>query len=280
MRFPSDLQLALDFSQRWRGRRPSYRPSGETIDTRRLAVASIDEGTAKRYVVEHHYSGTYPAARCRVGLYRKLPFEADRLVGVAVFSVSAQPRALGAYFGDVGDGCELGRFVLDDDVEGMGETWFLSRAFGVLRSEKRSVEVVLSYSDPVERKSAAGVLVKPGHVGGIYLAHNAVYFGRAAKQKLLIAPDGRCLSRRSLNKVAVEDRGWRGVCEMIETMGGPARAIGESGDSYHRRVMASGTFRVMHHPGNHAWGWALTAAKRRLVHQRPWLRPTTKGDCK
>lgn len=263
-------------AQRWRGRRPVYRPAGEVIDPSRLAVASIDELTAKAYVVDRHYSGTYPASRCRVGLFRKLPFQADKLVGVAVFSVSAQRRALPAYFGDVGDGCELGRFVLDDDVEGMGETWFLRRAFGVLRQQKRSVEVVLSYSDPVERRDSAGVVFKPGHIGGIYLAHNAVYFGRARGRKLLIAPDGRVASERSLSKIKVEDRGWLGACAMVEAMGGPARVIGESGDSYHRRLLASGAFTVMDHPGNHVWGWAFSNTKRKWIGQRPVFRPTEK----
>lgn len=267
-------QIELDFTdcQRWRHRRPSYRPAGEVINPDRHAVESIDELTAKRYVVEHHYSGTYPASRVRCGLFRKPPFERERLVGVAVFSVPPQPRALPAYFGALADGAELGRFVLDDEVEGNGETWFLRRAFRVLRQEKPAVEAVLSYCDPVERVSAAGVVVKPGHTGEIYRAHNACYFGRNKGRTLLIAPDGRCLSRRSLSKLLVEDRGWRGVCAMVEAMGGPRRAPEESGESYHRRVLASGAFRPLRHPGNHVWGWAFEPALSRFVHQRPFRR--------
>lgn len=68
-------------NQRWAQGRDSYRPAGEPIQTRLYEVAELDELDAKAFVVEHHYSRSYPAARWRFGLHR-----AGRLVGVAVFS--------------------------------------------------------------------------------------------------------------------------------------------------------------------------------------------------
>ena len=57
--------------QRWRGGRDSYRPAGETIRTSDFEVAAFPEdAVAKRFVLRHHYSGSYPAARWRFGLYR------------------------------------------------------------------------------------------------------------------------------------------------------------------------------------------------------------------
>ncbi len=259
-------------AQRWNLRRASYRPAGEVIDTSRYSVEVIDGATAKPYVVKHHYSRSYPAGRCRIGLFRKMPFYASQLVGVAVFSVSAQKRAMPAYFGEVEDGIELGRFVLADDVEGMGETWFLGRAFRLLRREKPLVEAVLSYSDPIPRTTLDGTIIKPGHLGGIYLAHNAVYFGRSKADRLLVAPDGRVASRRSLSKIRNGESGWRGACEALREMGAPERWLGESGEGYHHRVLNSGVFRVMPHPGNHVWGWGLSKRLRQWVHQRPWRR--------
>jgi hypothetical protein len=56
--------------QRWRERRDSYRPAGEPIDTTAYEVAAIlDDTTARSFIQIHHYSGTYPAARFRFGLY-------------------------------------------------------------------------------------------------------------------------------------------------------------------------------------------------------------------
>ncbi len=68
-------------TQRWNKRRASYRPAGEVINTRAYEVAPLDETSAKTFVLTNHYSGTYPAARFRYGLYR-----GGTLCGTAVFS--------------------------------------------------------------------------------------------------------------------------------------------------------------------------------------------------
>jgi hypothetical protein len=69
-------------NQRWYKRLNTWRDTSEIIDTHAHEVAEIfDDNTAKAFVEEHHYSGTYPAARERFGLYR-----GEQLVGVAVFS--------------------------------------------------------------------------------------------------------------------------------------------------------------------------------------------------
>lgn len=44
-------------------RRASYRPAGEVINTREHEVVEMsDDARPKGFIVEHHYSGTYPAA--------------------------------------------------------------------------------------------------------------------------------------------------------------------------------------------------------------------------
>jgi hypothetical protein len=78
-------------TQRWRERRDSYRPTREPIRTALYDVAEIATDTeAREFVERHHYSGTYPAARARVGLYLR-----GELCGVAVFSHPANdPRRM------------------------------------------------------------------------------------------------------------------------------------------------------------------------------------------
>ena len=171
--------MITDVCQRWRGRRASYRPAGEVIDPRRYEVAPIDTDTeARAFVVAHHYSASYPAARVRVGLYR-----AGALVGVAVFSVPAQAKALDVLPCDRDEAVELGRLVLLDDVAGNGESWFVAQAFAELR--RRGFAGVLSFSDPIERRAADGALVKPGHRGVVYQALPRVATGcRPARDAL------------------------------------------------------------------------------------------------
>lgn len=237
--------------QRWRLGRDSYRPAGETIDARRYGVEVLDEQTAKRFVTTHHYSRSYPAARCRVGLFRGI-----ELVGVAVFSVPMNAATIAKY-STAADGVELGRLVLRDDVPANGETWFLARAFRALKSEKPNVGAVVSYSDPVARTSIDGEVVKPGHLGTIYQAFNAKYLGRARAETLILDVGGRVISRRSLSKIRNAERGDAYAYAQLLAAGAPEREAFEDGAAYVERALRDGPFRRMRHPGNHAYAWAL-----------------------
>lgn len=62
----------ITVAQRWRTGRDSYRPANETINTALYDVAPLPRDTeAKQFILEHHYSGSYPSARWRYGLYRQ-----------------------------------------------------------------------------------------------------------------------------------------------------------------------------------------------------------------
>ena len=128
----------VDVCQRWTQHRASYRPAGEPIRTADFDVERMPgDREAKAFVVEHHYSGSYPAARERFGLFR-----AGELAGVAVFSVPAQPKALDILPGDAVGKLELGRFVLLDQVPANGESWFIARCFEQLRGLGYRLEAV------------------------------------------------------------------------------------------------------------------------------------------
>ena len=118
------------FEQRWRDKRSTWAPLHTLFDPSRYEVVIINQDkVAKTFVTHHHYSGTYPAARFRVGLVRD-----DDLVGVAIFSTPASQKVLPRYAEITPDeGVELGRFVLLDDVAFNGESWFLARAFKLLK---------------------------------------------------------------------------------------------------------------------------------------------------
>lgn len=239
--------------QRWRDHRTSYRPAGEPIVTSRYGVEPIDKAIARSFVESHHYSRSFPAARFSAGL-----FTARKLVGVAVFSVPMNQAVVPKHLGvSPNEGVELGRFVLLDDVPANGETWFLSRAFRLLREGKPEIQAVVSYSDPMPRHTIGGHLVKPGHIGVIYQAANAVYLGRGSKRTLVLSASGEVISERSLSKLRNGERGENYVREMLAGLGAPRQMRGESGEAYVARLLASDTFRRVRHPGNHTYAWSL-----------------------
>jgi hypothetical protein len=248
--------------QRWRERRDNYRPAGEVIRTSEYDVAEIeDDGTAKAFVAAHHYSGTFPAARWRFGLYRR-----GALAGVAVFSTPVQDAVLTRVFPvPVEDATELGRLVLLDEVPGNGETWFLARAFEILRRE--GLAGILSMSDPVPRTALDGTVVTPGHIGTIYQAFNGRYIGRASPGTLHIMPDGRSFSNKAASKVRAAQklgtaspkaRGWNYAVEQLVAAGAtrPERCGAVIEDGWLQHWLPRVT-RTLRHPGNHRYAWAL-----------------------
>ena len=177
------MQPSLLVVQRWREGRDRYRPAGEVIQTADYDVAVLEaDASPKAFVRQHHYSGTYPAARFRFGLFRR-----GELVGVAVFSHPVHDAVLTSVFpGRAIDSVELGRFVLLDSVPGNGETWFLGQCFRLLRRE--GLRGVVSFSDPVARRDEHDRVVFPGHLGTIYQAHNGAYLGRGRSSRMLLNP--------------------------------------------------------------------------------------------
>lgn len=254
-------------NQRWRDGDARWRPAGEVIQTSRYEVALIDgDAAAKAFVQQHHYSGTYPAARVRMGLYRG----AD-LVGVAVFSVPANNRVIPSYLPhlDPLEGVELGRFVLLDDVPGNGETWFLARCFELLRQAKPELRGVLSYSDPVPRRDESGQVILPGHIGTIYQAHNARYMGRSGARTQIIDRHGRILSPRAISKVRAGEVGQDyALAQIIEATGLKPKRHEVMRDYITR---ATAHLRRVRHPGNHAYIWSLD--KRTKIKANPTTYP-------
>lgn len=239
--------------QRWRNKRDSYRPAGEPIQTSRYEVAPIaDDRTAKDFVLAHHYSGSYPAARRRFGLYRS-----TQLVGVAVFSHPSNEKVLSLFGEHAKESIELGRFVLLDEVPANGETWFLGRSFSYLREEFRGV---ISFSDPVGRTNQEGAEVFPGHLGSIYQAHNALYLGRSTPRILRLLPDGSVFSARTLQKIRSKEKGWEYAVETL-CRHGAAKPADEDLKSWITTWLPRIT-RPLRHPGNHRYAWEL--ARRRF----------------
>ncbi len=259
-------------NQRWRDRRHAFRPD-EPIDPARYEVVEIEgDATARGFVERHHYSGSYPAARRRYGLYHIGP-AGDELQGVAVFSHPCREEVLTNAFGPGVAAVELGRFVLLDEVPGNGETWFLARCFDRLR--RAGFGGVVAFSDPVPRAAADGRVVFPGHYGCIYQAHNARYAGRSAARTLSLLPDGRVFSERAKSKIRRLERGWESAAGRLRAFGADAVWADDSAawlaHWLHRLA------RPLRHPGNHRYLFALDRCVRRsLPGPRAYPKPTAR----
>ncbi len=244
-------------NQRWKNHATMYRPTAEPIRTAEYDIAAIPgDSEARAFVETHHYSQSYPAARFRFGLYHRAT-----LVGVAVFSVPVRDTVLTNVFPmPASSSVELGRFVLMDSVPGNGETWFLGRVFSQLRKE--GLVGVVSFSDPLPRFKADGVIVHRGHVGTIYQAFNGVYLGRSAPRTLRVLPDGSVLSERTIQKIRHSERGLAYAAGILERFG----ADPLSGDPVewldHWLPLIT---RATRHPGNHKYCWSLCPAARKQL---------------
>jgi hypothetical protein len=142
-------------------------------------------------------------------------------------------------------------------VPGNGETYMLGRAFQSLREALPSVNGVLSYCDPIERTDVDGNVVKRGHLGTIYKAHNGRFVGTSSPRTLILARDGRCVSQRALSKIRRAERGTDYAMRQLVEMGAPVRLPFEDGADYVRRALAEGEFRRVRHPGNFVFTWRL-----------------------
>lgn len=217
---------------------------------------------AKRFVEAHHYSGSYPAARLRYGLY-----SASTLVGVAVLSVPAQRKVLSLPFPELEpytESLELGRLVLLDEVPANAESWFLTRAFEL--AAVAGVRGVVSFSDPMPRRSLDGSIILPGHIGIIYQAKNAIYAGRSTPRTLHILPDGTALNARTLQKIRAGERGRRyGEAQLVGNGARPRRED-ETPAAWLHEVLPMIGLRSLQHPGCHRYLFRLgTRAQRRAV---------------
>lgn len=255
---------------RWSRRRHGYRPAGEVLRTDRYSVEPIEEALAKRFVVENHYSGSFPAARYRVGMFEHQEFRRPALVGVAVFSVPMTAAVIAKHLGvPASQGVELGRLVLLDEVPANGESFMLGKAFRLLRRALPDLKGVVSFCDPMPRHDAEGREVKRSHTGVIYRAHNAAYRGRGLPRNQLLMPNGACANERALSKIRNEERGKDYVIRQLLDAGAPNRLLGESLQDWLVRLRQERFLRSVRHPGNHVFTWDWGARSCGSRHRAP-----------
>jgi len=258
-----EISPASSSCQRWSGGRHSWRHLAEGgFDQSRYLVEPLSEAVAKAYVLEHHYSASYPAAKLRYGLFD----HQAQLLGVAVFGIPMSAAVLSNTFPELEpmvESLELSRLVLADEVPANAESWFLARCFEDLAA--KGLRGVVSFADPVPRV-VGGQLLFPGHVGTIYQASNARYCGRATPRSLVLLPDGTVLSARSAQKVRAKERGHEHVERLLVGLGATPPAADERGADWLAEALRAVGATTLRHRGNHRYAFALgdRRARRRL----------------
>lgn len=284
-----EITPASALCQRWRGGRHSFvRRSLGGFDAGRYEVTELDEPTAKAYVLEHHYSGTYPAAARRYGLYYRSRESEAVLVGVAVFSIPTSRKVLTNPLPDLEpyvESLELGRFVLEGGrSEGRSrapansESWFLARCFRELAA--LGVRGIVSFSDPVPR-IVDGAVLFPGHVGTIYQASNAHFTGRGSPATLVVLPDGSVLNNRALSKVRRQERGHEYVERQLVALGASSPRAGERPAAWLKGALEQVGATRLRHRGCYRYVFPIASgarARRRLRIAAPSLTYPKRAD--
>lgn len=218
-----------------------------------------------------------PTARLSIGLFANGACGRSELVGVCVFSHlvnnASVPKSAG--LSDPRTACDLGRLVITDAVGGNAESFLVSRAFRLLRREKREILSVISYADPVRRRDAAGRIFLPGHVGSPYAVMGSRYVGRASARTDLIMPDGKPISGRAIAKIRNAECGERYAMDELLRAGARPPQFGEDRADWLADLEAAGFLRRRRHPGCHTYLFPLTKAARiaaRRVSTFPYLR--------
>ncbi len=247
-------------------------PADGGFDADRYVVDRIEETHARRFVVEHHYSRSFPAAMFSIGLFdRTAPGTAashpGQHVGTMVLSVPMRVDVLTGVLPDLvpyRESAELGRLVLLDDVPANAESWFVARGLRIAAEE--GMMACVAFSDPVPRRSIlTGAVVLPGHVGTVYQASNAVYTGRNGASTKVLLPDGTVLDNRSMQKVRAQERGAAGVERRLINLGAPPRGSLEDPREWLANALRGIRAHRFRHPGMHRY--VLTTPRARGVRR-------------
>lgn len=162
-------------------------------------VRRIDCKTAKKYIIEHHYShGCHNGPSPCYGL-----FEGDNLIGVLMFATPCSENVRASVFGPEHKDwvTELHRLHILDVTPKNAESWFISRCLKLLKKDKPNIKAVLSFADSTE-----------GHEGTIYKATNAYFLGTTGKATFFRDTYGRLRHPHqcgvNITKEKAKEKGW------------------------------------------------------------------------
>lgn len=162
-------------------------------------VKKIPTKMAKEYIHANHYSkGSHNAPSPCYGL-----FDNEDLIGVLMFATPCSENVRSSIFGEdyKNSVVELHRLHILDITPKNTESWFISRALKLLKSDRPHTKAVISFSDPTE-----------GHYGTIYQASNATYIGKSSPARFYRDENGRLRHPRqngvNITVAMAKEKGW------------------------------------------------------------------------
>ena len=162
-------------------------------------ISKIDSKTAKKYIIEHHYShGCHNGPSPCYGL-----FDDDKLIGVLMFATPCSENVRSSVFGsEMKDSVvELHRLHILDGTPKNTESWFISRCLKLLKEDRPQTKAVISFSDSTQ-----------GHHGTIYQATHFYYCGKTGNATFYLDKDGRLRHPRqngvNITKEQANKLGW------------------------------------------------------------------------
>ena len=245
------IQLPLfDRDKRWRSGRQRFVVPPHVFNPAGYHVEPLRTKDAKAFVLEHHYSSTFPAVRFAFGLFRL-----RELVGVATYGVPMSQAVVPKWL-DVAPnlGVELNRLCMLDEVPFNGESFFVARAMRQLRELDPTLKGIVSFADPMERRDPdTDAILKRAHWGTMYKALGARLCGRSSSRWLHILPSGEIVNLRTLSKIRNDEQGRDYAERLLVTGCITPRMRNESGRSWLERIKPE--FSFLKHPGNLAFTW-------------------------
>lgn len=206
--------MEVDFTQRWRERKALFLQRQVFFNPRLHEIEKIPSKLAAKWIIKHHYLGSFPSATICYGIFRQ-----GNLSGVAVLGTAQHKNTIPNVFGasHARDCLLLQRFALLDALEFNAESYFLARIRALLKREGYCG--ILTMSDETAKTDLLGNITFPGHIGTIFKSDNAVYLGRSAKSVEYLFADGSILSNRSFSKLVNNESGWNYMARKFEDCG-------------------------------------------------------------
>jgi hypothetical protein len=170
----------------------------------RYRVDAISLAEAREFFTKHHYCHTCGQAPAGIwGL-----FEGRFMIGALMFQRPGSEATCSQVFGPERKRGITGlhRLCILDVTPKNTESWFVARCMAALKQAKPFYEAILTFSDP-----------SAGHVGTVYQAANARYYGAGKSEKRYEAPDGSRRTRRQCGRnISTEEAaalGWKVVTD-------------------------------------------------------------------
>jgi hypothetical protein len=140
-------------------------------------VKRISGKETKEFITKNHYTHGCHNGPMGFGLFLE-----DELIGVCAFATPCSENVRASIFGKnrKDSVTELHRLFIFDGTPKNTESWFVSRVLQLLKLEKPHIDAVVSFADGTQ-----------GHVGTIYQALNAIYYGTSGKATFYRDTDGR-----------------------------------------------------------------------------------------